>query len=1026
MIKSFFRNFVFIFIAIATFTLGNMTSVFAIVDKPTEQIYKVTQMQDGTLQFSSSMPSMRILPWFDGNPGDLSIELGNPFCIAYIAAYSLAMYAGNIKVKIAATAALVAGVSTIYGVSYYKFKDFEICGADWLVWGSYDDAGASALSDIKTHYPELGAFNGSRKYDVIQCTKNFTECAEKCVNRQKCIKTYTEAVGQGSISDDPAFDEAHKTLVSCLGENSCNFDLSFLERDGGRNYLNLNDRIFRERLYNGEEIQNINCSDPREEAKKYDVNQTRVSAGKVPFQHYYMRGYMPGNYACDRFLAEKEKDGDVFDEAYQCCIKASGSICIKDKMSASVELRGERVRFCNSNSQYCTMDEFIFEIFKSKTGEPGKVCARTWSLCPYNFNIQKGTEDTLAFNKELKSENITENGVLKVVNRVVDECYDYANDTSLQCQGRMKNFYQYNRHCTIVEKWIPKPVDNTAYPPFIDKACMNFVGSSHNTTGYTQYAGYEKMFDTYKSFTAPIAECISETMKNFLFNRAGHTKCIPTAGNPNGKPNMYGKCTDGYVYTEGEDLTEAVGIESPTVRLLSFLQSLILVTLVLMMSLFGYYTILNSGKMDRKGMVMLLIKVAIVLSFSASGWWYDQLFRFTYGFSNTFSAITAKMGFDSTMDAKGKYIKYDGCYFGDINDILNKNVAESTPNIEENNYYLYPANRKYVAFFDGLDCKITRYIGYGVGTDAPTLLVFLGASLIWPFNIGIYLAVATFLLAIFVITFAIKAVYIFIASAIGMAVMLYVAPIMIPCILFDKTKGVFNKWLKNLLSLALQPMIMFAFVSVSLTIMDKYVLGDGIYTGSGINRELVCGYSCVSAETGAIIDYTSERSSGAKQKFNNICGADNEMVDIKRNSVACFLDQMTTTPWAALQSFGLFIPLLVDLFLSDVIMFLRVAFLFFILTKVIGTIPGIAGNLTGGRDLPGFGHKAGDPFVGAKRLSSFFDTIVRGGKGVGKNLANKLKNAGSRKKDDEGNEGDEEKRGDLSNINVREQGSDDE
>ncbi len=1061
MLKKFIKDCINIMIVVVTFTITTIGNVFAVADYPIEQTYKVTQQSDGVMRFESSLPNLKILPWIPGtsvSEGDLSIELGNPLCLAYIGIYSVVMYAGDLRVKAAATAKLLAAASIIYGIAAFKYKDFEICGADWLVWGSYDEAAAGLLQNIREHYPVMGPFKGSRKYEVINCMQNPEKCIKRCKKNKECFSDFQATIKK--LLDDPeyaGYNTAYQTqytialndYIKCIFENQCVLDTKFLEESGGRTYLTINDRVYRERVYDGEEIANTACTDPREEAKLYDVNQERVKAGKTPYQLYYMRGFAPGNYACDRFLIEKEQDGDKFDEAYKCCINASNSVCIKDKMSAGVETRSERAKFCKADEKLCTFGEFIIEIFKSKSGEYGKYCARTWSLCPYNFNIQKGTEETMAFKKDVTNKVVKkkadkncndadcatsgDNAYCKdkkcktidvTVPSVDDECFDEANNVSLSCQGKIKNFYQYNRHCTTVDTYVQKPKDDTSYPPFIDKACINFVGSSHNTTGYGSYNGYERMFSRYKSFTAPIAECLSETLKNFLFNRAGHTKCLGDAQNPNEKPDFYGKCKTGYVYIEGDDLLEVKGIVAPASKLLGYIHNLIMLAVTLMITLYGYNILINSGKLERHDVMIMMLKVVIVITFSASSWWYDQLFRFTYGFSNTFSALTAKIGFDDSLDVNNNYIKYDGCYFGDINDILNKDSNSSTPNIEDNNYIYYPANRRYIAFFDSLDCKIVRYLGYGVGLNAPNLIMMLGASFIWPFNIGIYLAVGTLMMALFVINFAIKAVYMFVGSAIGIAIMLYVSPLIIPCILFKKTKGIFDKWLKNLLSFTLQPMVLFAFVSMSLTIMDKYTLGEGIYTGTGIDRELVCGYSCKDGKTGEVIDYTDERSASARIAFNTACGQDNDIIDLKRRSVACFLSKMTTNPWTLLQSLGLFFPLLTDIMLSDVVMFLRVAFLFFVLTKVLDTIPGIAGNLTGGRDLPK--ADSGDPFVGAKKLINFTDTVKRGTKNLGQKVAGKLKGMGKGKgdkgeKDENGDDGGE-KRDDLSGLGVKKQG----
>ncbi len=949
MIKNLIKNFISIFILTTTLSTTFISSAFALADRPLQQSYDVRTTSDGVNIFKTTLPALNAnLYLSETKGGDLTIDLTNTYCTTYAAIYAVAMYFGNAVVRLSATATLLVMAAVIYGVARTAYNNFELCGADWLVWGSDLDFGAesaSVLKDVNRYYPTKGAFGGSIKYDVITCNREIERC-----NR---------------------------------------LDKDFMEKTGNRTYLTINDRVFRERLYNGVEIQNPNCTDPREEAKNYDVNQ-----GKTTFpQLYYMRGSDMGNYACERFLQYKTSDGDKFDEAYECCKQASKSVCIMDKRSVMGDASGMVGNFCSIDDEKCWVNGIQLEIFESTTGNPGKYCARTYSLCPYNFNLQHGTEKKKFFDKESSVDS--ENNVT-----TEDECYDNATDQPLPCQGKIKNFYQYDRHCVIVEEYPDQPfVDLNTYAPFIDKSCINLVGSSHNTTGYASYEGYQRIFKTYRSFTAPIAECLSETLKNVLTNTAGHTKCKGLDKNDtNIFPDEGEDCSKkgGAAFTKGDDLFEAMGSKSPTIRLLEAIHGLIMLTLTIMIVIYGYGILTNSVKLDRKSMVIMMLKVVIVVSFSANDWWYKQIFMFTYGFSNTFSMITSKFGFDDTKDQQGNYIKYDGCYFGDINDILSKEDNEliTLPEGDENNYWEYPADRRYVAFFDSIDCKINKYLGAAITLDAPNLLMTLAISLLWPFNIGIYLAAATFLLAFFVINFAIKAVYIFVASSIAMSIMLYVSPIMIPCILFKRTKGIFDKWLKNLISFALQPMVLFLFVGVAITIMDKYTLGEGIFKGKGLDKELVCGYSCTD-ESGAILDYTGDRGSSALEKFTTTCGSDGndniKIVDLKRNSPLCFLSNMTSSPWSLLHSFGLFLPMITDVILSDVISLLRVAFLFFILTQALEMIPGIASNLTGGKKLPG--TKEGNPFDIYRKVVDIGKFISKGARGATRKFGLGAKNS---------------------------------
>lgn len=957
MIKKIIKDILNIVIITATIMTSCFNEVFALSDRAKETQYSVEMRENGEKVFKSSIgDNLNILPYIsEEKGGDLSMEFSNPFCLGYTAVFMVFLYAGSGLTKLVATVSLIIAVAVIYSIASLKYSKYEICGANWLTWGSYEDLDASTLKNYRKHYPVMDSFGGSRKFDVDRCNADFSKC------------------------NDLTYPYYGKLI-----------DNDFV---GERTYLTINDRAFREKVYGGLEVPNEDCEDPREEAKEYDVNVKRNKTNSKMPQLYYMRGYEKGNYACDRFLMYKSVDNDEFDKAYKCCVKASNSVCVQEKSEKYKPVSG--TVFCNVDKKTCSINGIMLEVFSGNDGNPGKYCLKTYSLCPYNFNIEHGTEKTKLFKSEI---NYSDKDNIEVN----DECYDSDNDETLSCQGKISNFYQYNRHCTIVEEYNDVPtIDHSEYSLYMDKSCINFVGSSHNNKHefYKSYNGYERIFNIYNSFTAPAAECITESLKNFLYNKAGHTVCNNVDYTDTEIPNDKEECPNRGVYiAKGQNLND-IGVSSPTVKLLSRIHGIIKLVLILMIALYGFNVLIQSEKLDRKGMVMLLIKVVLVVSFSASDWWYQQLFNFTYGLSNTMSNMMNKFAFDTTiyttknqysdeLSNEESYIKYDGCYFGDMSSLR---TSDGSFVYLANNYSEYPINRRYISFFDTIDCKINKYLGVGIGINAPNIMKILAISLIWPFTLGIYLAVATLLLAFFAINFAIKAVYIFVMSSIAMAIMLYISPIIIPCILFKKTKGMFDKWLKNLISFALQPMILFLYTSIAITIMDKYTLGEAIFVGKGTPRELVCGYTCVN-ENGLIIDYEQSRGKDVYQKFYNNCtGGDsasyNKVIDLKRNSMLCFLNNITSSNWGIFQAFGIFLPKLVDFFLSDFISFLRVGFLFFILSSVLDTIPGVISTLTGGTSLPG--ADKGDPSKIYEKATGIFKTLNRAHKGIVKKFGGK-------------------------------------
>lgn len=854
---------------------------------------------------------------------------------------------------------------------FYERKNdrfmYTICGNNWLVWGNREVANeieenggcggenCTEYENYKKYYPELGDFNGSYKFEVKKCVKNINDC-EGVVKLGRCQKGAS--------------------------------DLACLPYDGGTSF-NMNDRVFRENLYDGEEIINFDCEDPRPEAKEFDIFK---DSDKI-YQTYYMRGYQAGNYLCDRYLQTNnitdEEEKQKYKDAYSCCKKAERSVCVYQYEKNNI------AKFCSIDGSECWLNDVQFQVFASEDNDTSAeqvYCMQTYNYCPYNFNLEFGTEIADKFKQTIDENSVAEceqkdNIEDCNIQYTDNDCEDDEGGIYQNCLGNIENFYQYRRHCTILS--VPKEAEFKYYAdhaPFIDKSCINFVGSSHNTSDYSDYHEYDQARDLYPHvFSAAGVECFTETLKNFLFNRAGHTKCL----NADETPDINDECDSGEIYKRGQELSDFSVkrdddlFEYPLRNLIDTVRNIVYIFIAFSISLYGYNILIKGGQIgNRTEIVMMLIKISIILSLTTSKVWYDHIFTVSYELTNVLFNTVSKIGFDTTLDANGNFVKDDGCFFNNIDDIVSEtdsfDVLE-TANKYENNHESYPSSRKYVAFFDTLDCKLAKYLSIKEGeSDVPQILKMIFASMFFPFNIGIYLSLLSLMCAIIILVFIIKVAYIFVASMAAVTILLFLSPIIIPMILFKKTNGMFGKWLKNLIGFCIQPMILAAYVSIAIMMIDDFMLGEGLYIGkNGIKKkELVCGFACKDAVTGALKSYTTKRTSDAAnaledvktgddltamQEFNNYflkslvvemlpldqCTAYDTIIDIKRNSPLCVMDNISTS-----LLFGI-IPIFSDTTFSDVLMFIRVAFLIFILNMILNKVPSIASTLTGSGALPG-------------------------------------------------------------------------
>jgi len=728
----------------------------------------------------------------------------------------------------------------------------------------------------------------------------------------------------------------------------------------GRNYFTLADKVYREYVYQGQEFENKSCNDPREERKTYDVGGTG--------QLYYMRGYDQANYACDRFLTGGDTGNKkALKRAYDCCVKTSEDfVCINNRKNAKfcqapnrnirsysnflkkfsyIESLASNIWNDTSHSligNKCHLDGIDYQVLRGQN-DPNKICVRTWSLCPYNFNIGGGTELIEYYKTSYVINEETGEAEAK------GKCIDENTQLTKSCFNQPKNFCQLNRHCTIVTPWFDFIRDDKSISPYLDKACLNWIGSSHNTQDFKRYLGMKFLKGgqgSYKSFTAPLAECFNESMKNFLFNKAGHTQCKNTQLDPDEND----ECEDGlYLYRKGQNFNEtsydpSISMSS-TIKLQKNIRGIVRVLIILAITIFGVKTVMTFGTLKKKVLLNLLIKVTLVWTFAYSPWWYGQVFKFVYGVSNAFSSIVMNLvenveygntQRDFGLDVPESNIKSDGCYFG-------------YDPLFDNNYKAY-GDRTYLAIFDMLDCKITKYIGYNLANVPSMILMLIGP--IFFLEVGLFLVIL-FLLFLF-ISFALKAVYILILSFVALAVMLFISPIMIPMVLFERTKGLFDSWLRNIISFALQPMVLFAYVIFSMSLLDKYVYGEALFIGKSPKKIMMCSKYCRAPETGEIVKIYGNVNDNTIECTE----VGNEVVDISSKSFLCSLEKVSRTLGMKRLSFFNMVNIPLFDFISfmivgNFILLLKIIFLIFILNKIMDRVPNVASNLTGGKTLPG-------------------------------------------------------------------------
>jgi type IV secretory pathway VirB6-like protein len=353
--------------------------------------------------------------------------------------------------------------------------------------------------------------------------------------------------------------------------------------------------------------------------------------------------------------------------------------------------------------------------------------------------------------------------------------------------------------------------------------------------------------------------------------------------------------------------------------------------------------------------------------------------------------------------------KIDGCQFGRVSfsDGSTKQVVDK----------IYPANKEYLAIWDTIDCKIARYLGVSdssMSAIGKMITANLLSSLL-PITAllnkaGIFLSFLFMIFGCILIATAIRALHIFISSAFLIILLVYISPIIIPLCLFKKTEDIYNKWLKTLLGTAIQPIVLFAYLGIFISVLDSSVIGDGKFRGSGSIKVLDCDEYCT--KDGNIYQkrtdgnwYTNGKIDVGIEKTDMECPIINgtlaQKIQPTNNSVACIIDFANKpnafVDWPGLSFIGLFFKAMLlpaDGRFSIELMtlaILRCIMILFVLSSFMDEIPGIGKTLLGGGLASTSGVGGVDIAKTMFKAASFATMVSNIAKSKGKDLSDNIK-----------------------------------
>jgi type IV secretory pathway VirB6-like protein len=803
-----------------------------------------------------------------GSPGSSTIS-GMPvdvFSIIELGIFTARCFiptqsAGCCPAAIACTTALGTAIGVLGGIfetAKDHFYNVNICGTGWKKWKK--NLANNQKWEIGAGYYQkcLAEVFGTETSSGFDAPNDYCTSEKKNKSQQR----YCELTQNRK--------ECHRTNILITRDESDNII------GNGHVEKFISDRYYREYLYGGieyEDNSSDSCENPKPERWEDYLGY------RDDKQKYYFRGpNQTPNFACKRFLQEGIRNLEGL-KAYNCCNeKSQKTTCIE-----RVDNKVNDHKVCSLNGDCGVVFEkhkiltVKYKIFESERN-PNYICAKTYTVCPYDHNVAGGTDygETYYYNPKI-----------------------------------ITNFCQQMNHCTK----IPPITKYSYFDPdtfFFSESCQDLRGDSQfiNVPGSSKYPSLDFSTIYSRNFSAPMVQCFKETLENNFLQKTGKTTCIDLAEKPvKTKERPNGLCKSGYTHQKGD-------VQNQTFfqKVQNTFRIPIKIALVLSVTILGFNILLATPEsfINKKTVMTYLIKFGLVYFFVLGNAWQGFFLDSVMNLSSEFSNITFR-----PKATKESISGDDGCLFPKYDH--SKLLDDSATNVSVNPSY--PPGKNYLRIWDTLDCKIARALGYAPEASTPNLAKMIFAGFLTG-GTGITFFFAAFVYAFTLISIVIRAVHITVMSIIGIILLIYVSPLTITCALFERTKGIFENWWKQMLGFILQPMILFAYLGLMLTVFDSLFIGTATFkplTSTSSMPEIDC----------------------TKHQY----GTPDD------TSIYCILNFAKFKNFNGLEVFDLAIPVLDSLNKEKINTLFRAAVIMFVLLKFLDKITSVAKKLVGGAEL---------------------------------------------------------------------------
>jgi len=335
------------------------------------------------------------------------------------------------------------------------------------------------------------------------------------------------------------------------------------------------------------------------------------------------------------------------------------------------------------------------------------------------------------------------------------------------------------------------------------------------------------------SFIGRTVRCISKTIENLYFGR--EDKIIRDANGEilidqvTNSPQFINQCIDGQQDSAG-NCSKGLYL-----KMQKNFANIITIFLTLWIAVLGAKFLLGSG-MTAAELSKAMLQLSVILYFVSGTGWKDGYYKFLMNAGYELSAgyIGATMSEQGKFDfiEKTKVIAFKDKETGQCktNQDNNSNIEVAT-NVGTCNFingvdpsgYKYPVGDAYYGVLDSLDCRFAKYIGFDINNQFPEILTIATAA-IFQTPSGFMFFIAAIVFVYVSILLLLRVSFMLASITIIISFLIFISPLIIPLMLFSKTKKIFDKWLAHLLGYSLQPFVILVLISLFVVLIDGFFM----------------------------------------------------------------------------------------------------------------------------------------------------------------------------------------------------------